>query len=193
MWQTFWNCFYPTPELQAAMKLPFGGARFKAVWKASWRWPVLWRWAVAIFVGLLLCNVGYLAVRGFQTVALEHQERARAAYALEQAAQVARTAQPGSGQYEQVRQDIMKALDRLRVSANKPALQFFAEVTHIQVNPFAQFAADAGLGELCEQLRLSLSEHADAATQRLRLNVHSLYCVLSADEVAKIGFADGKQ
>jgi hypothetical protein len=79
MWQAIWNFFYPTPELRAAMKLPFGAARFKAVWKASWRWPVLWRWAVAIFVGIQLCNVGYLTVRGFQTVALEQQKQAAAA------------------------------------------------------------------------------------------------------------------
>jgi hypothetical protein len=66
----FWN---PTPEARAAMELPRAGDRFKAGWQASWRWPVLWRRAVVLFVGFQLVQIGYFAVRGFQTVALERQ------------------------------------------------------------------------------------------------------------------------
>jgi hypothetical protein len=66
LYQAFNNFWNPTPELQAAMKLPTFGARFKAAWKASWRWPVIWRRLVVIFVAVQLWNVGYLAVRGFE-------------------------------------------------------------------------------------------------------------------------------
>jgi hypothetical protein len=76
---SFW---YPTPESRAAMELPFGGARFKAGWKASWRWPVIWRRFLVVFVAIQLWNVGYLAVRGFQTVALERQRQAAGAAAM---------------------------------------------------------------------------------------------------------------
>jgi hypothetical protein len=86
MWQAlkqafinFWN---PTPESRAAMKLPTLGARFKAGWRASWRWPAIWRRFVVIFVAVQLWNVGYLAVRGFQTVVLERQRQAAAAGAM---------------------------------------------------------------------------------------------------------------
>jgi hypothetical protein len=171
----FWN---PTPELQAAMKLPTPGARFKARWKASWRWPVIWRRLVVMFAAMQLWNVGYLAVRGFETVALEHQERARAAYALEQATQVAWTAQPGSAQDLRARQKMKTALGRLAVSANMPLGPFLAEVTHVEVNPFDQFDDDAGLGEFCKRLDLNRCEHADTATHRVRLNVGALYCQL---------------
>lgn len=75
----FWN---PTPESRAAMNLPTLGARFKAGWNASWRWSVVWRRLVVMFVAMQLWNVGYLAVRGFQTVALERQRQAAAAAAM---------------------------------------------------------------------------------------------------------------
>lgn len=52
------------------------GARLKAQWRASWRWPVIWRRFVVIFVAMQLWNVGYLAVRGFETVAHERQKQA---------------------------------------------------------------------------------------------------------------------
>jgi hypothetical protein len=182
MWQAlkqafinFWN---PTPESQAAMKLPTLEARFKAGWKASWRWPVIWRRLVVMFVAIQLWNVGYLAVRGFQTVALERQERAEAAYALEQAARVAWAAQPGTAQDSQARQKMKKALSRLAVSANMPLVLFLGEVTHVQVNPFDQFDDDAGLGEFCKRLDLNRCEHADAAIHRARLNMGALYCQL---------------
>ena len=65
---SFW---YPTPELRAAMELPrFSGIRFKAVWKASWSWPVIWRRLVVMFVAMQLWNVDYLAVRGFEKEAV---------------------------------------------------------------------------------------------------------------------------
>ncbi len=65
---SFW---YPTPELRAAMELPrFSGTRFKAVWKASWSWPVIWRRLVVMFVAMQLWNVDYLAVRGFEKEAV---------------------------------------------------------------------------------------------------------------------------
>ncbi len=83
MWQALRNFWNPTPELRAAMELPrFSGARFKAGWKASWRWPVIWRRLVVMFVAIQLWNVGYLAVRGFQTVVLERQRQAAAAAAI---------------------------------------------------------------------------------------------------------------
>jgi len=66
LYQAFNNFWNPTPESQAAMKLPTRGARFKARWKASWRWPVIWRRLVVMFVAMQLWNVGYLAVRGFE-------------------------------------------------------------------------------------------------------------------------------
>jgi hypothetical protein len=76
MWQALWNFLYPTPELRAAIALPGFKARFKAVHKAWWHWPVIWRWAVVMFVAIQLYNVGYLAVRGFETVASERQKQA---------------------------------------------------------------------------------------------------------------------
>jgi hypothetical protein len=67
----FWN---PTPELRAAMALPFQ-ERIKQLWRwsswrASFRWPVLWRRLVVMFVAMQLWNVGYLAVRGFEKEAV---------------------------------------------------------------------------------------------------------------------------
>mgnify|MGYP001199997922 CR=1 FL=1 len=80
LYQAFNNFWNPMPELRAAMALPFR-ERIKQLgewsyWRANFRWPVMWRRVVVIFVGIQLCNVGYLTVRGFQTVALERQERA---------------------------------------------------------------------------------------------------------------------
>jgi clan AA aspartic protease (TIGR02281 family) len=167
--QAFNNFWNPTPELQAAMKLPTFGDRYKAQWEASWHWPVIWRRAVVIFVGLLLLNVGYFAVRG------EHQGEARFADALEQAAQQVRAAKPGSEQ-DSARQNIQKAFDRLAGSANKSLVQFLAEVTHVEVYD------DAGMGEFCKRLDLSLCEHADAVTRRARLNVGTIfYCQFSSE------------
>jgi hypothetical protein len=73
--QALWNFWNPTPELRAAMELPRSAGRFKAVWKSSWRWPVIWRRLVVIFVGVKLLDFGYFAVRGFETVALERQQQ----------------------------------------------------------------------------------------------------------------------
>lgn len=182
-YQALCNFWTPTEELRAMTALPFR-ERIKlfgrwSYWRAEFRWAVLWRQAVVIFVGIQLCNVGYFAVRGFQTVALEHQERAQAAYALEQAAQVAWAAQPGSAQDLQARQKMRNALDRLAASANMPLVQFLSEITHMEVNPFAKYADDAGLGAFCKELSLNLCEKANAATHRARLNVGTLYCQVS--------------
>jgi hypothetical protein len=71
LYQAFNSFWYPTPELRAAMELPrFSGTRFKAVWKASWSWPVKWRRLVVMFVAMQFWNVGYLAVRGFEKEAV---------------------------------------------------------------------------------------------------------------------------
>jgi hypothetical protein len=75
MWQAlkdFWNT---TAELRTAKGI-------KARLKAIHRWPVIWRRLVVVFVAIKLCNVGYLAVRGFQTVVLERQRQAAAAVAM---------------------------------------------------------------------------------------------------------------
>jgi GYF domain 2 len=82
VWQALYNFWNPTPESRAAMQLPTFGGRFKATWKASWRWPVIWRRLVVMIVVVQLWNVGYFAVLGFQTFALERQRQAAAAAAL---------------------------------------------------------------------------------------------------------------
>jgi len=184
LYQAFNNFWNPTPELRATMALPFR-ERIKQLaewsyWRANFRWPVIWRRAVVIFVGIQLCNVGYLTVRGFQTVALERQERAGAANALERAAQQVWTAKPGSAQDLQGRQNMKKALSRIAASAKKPLVDFLAEVTRVEINPFSQFDVDKGFGDLCGRLRLNLCEQTDAATHRARLNVGTLYCQVSA-------------
>jgi hypothetical protein len=175
VFNNFWN---PTEELRAVMALPFQERikqlRRRSYWRASFRWPVIWRRLVAMFVAIQLWNVGYFAVRGFQTVALERQEQAQAAYALEQAAQQAWAAKTGSAQDLQARQKMKRALDQLAASAHMPLGHFLAQVTHVEVNPFDQFDNDAGFGAFCDQLRLNLCEHADAATHRARLNVGML-------------------
>ena len=187
MWRAFYqalnNFLTPTEELRAMTALPFR-ERIKQLWqwsywRASFRWPVIWRRAVALFVAIQLCNVGYFAVRGFQTVALERQERAGAAYALERAAQQVWTAKAGSAQDLQGRQKMGKAIERLAALANKPVSQFLAEVTHVEVNPFDQFDDDAGLGAFCKQLSLNRCERTDGSTHRARLNVGALYCQVS--------------
>jgi hypothetical protein len=188
MWRAFYQAFNnfwtPTEELRAMNALPFR-ERIKQLgkwsyWRATNRWPVIWRRLVVMFVAMQLWNVGYLAVRGFQTVALERQERAGAGYALEQAAQVAWTAQPGSAQDLQARQNMKKALSGLAASAKKPLVDFLAEVTRVEINPYSQFDVDKGFGDLCGQLRLNLCEKTDAAIHRARLNVSTLYCQVSA-------------
>jgi hypothetical protein len=85
-YQAFNNFWNPTPELRAAMALPFR-ERIKQLgewshWRANFRWPVIWRRLVVMFVAVQLWNVGYLAVRGFQTVVLERQRQAAAAGAM---------------------------------------------------------------------------------------------------------------
>ena len=182
-YQAFCNFWTPTEELRAVTALPFR-ERVKQLgersyWRANFRWPVIWRRLVVMFVAMQMWNVGYLAVRGFQTVALERQERASAANALERAAQQVWTAKVGSAQDLQGRQNMKKALDRLAASAHMPLGQFLAELTHVEVNSFDQFDDDAGFGAFCDQLRLNLCEHADAATHRARLNVGTLYCQIS--------------
>jgi hypothetical protein len=187
MWRAFYqalsNFWNPTPELRAAMALPFR-ERIKLLWqrsywRASFRWPVIWRRAVVMWVAIQLCNIGYFAVIGFQTVALEHQEQARAAYALERAAQQFWTAKAGSTEDLQARQKMKRALHRVAASAHMPLGQYLAEVTHVEVSPFDQFDADAGSGAFCDRLRLNLCEHLDAETHRARLNVGALYCQIS--------------
>ena len=86
MWRAFYqalsNFWTPTDELRAMIALPFR-ERIKLLgrwsyWRASFRWPVTWRRLVVVFVAIQSRNVGYLAARGFQTVALEHQAAAMA-------------------------------------------------------------------------------------------------------------------
>jgi hypothetical protein len=76
MWQALNNFWNPTPELRAANELPGLRAQLKVEWKNWWRWPVIWRRFVVMIVALQLFNVGYLAVRGFETVASERQKQA---------------------------------------------------------------------------------------------------------------------
>jgi hypothetical protein len=194
LYQAFNNFWTPTPELRAVAALPvrerIKQLRRWSYWRACFRWPVIWRRSVVVFVAIQLYNVGYLAVRGFQTVALERQEQAGAALALESAAQRARTAKAGSPQYLQARLNMREALNRLAVSTNTPKVKFLGDLTKVQVNQFDKFDVDGGLGELCKHLGLSLHDHADAATQRTRLNVHALYCVLSDEEVGLMQFDD---
>ena len=144
-------------------------------WRANFRWPVMWRRLVVMFVAMQLWNVGYLAVRGFQTVALERQEQASAANALERAAQQVWTAKVGSAQDLQGRQNMKKAFSRLAASAKKTLVDFLAEVTRVEINPFSQFDVDKGFGDLCGQLRLNLCEQTDAATHRTRRNIAKLF------------------
>jgi hypothetical protein len=82
VWQALYNFWNPTPESRTAAQLPTFGGRFKAIWKASWRWPVIWRRLVVMIVVVQLWNVGYFAVLGFQTFAQERQRHAAAAAAL---------------------------------------------------------------------------------------------------------------
>lgn len=89
------------------------------------------------------------------------------------------TAETGSAQDLQARQKMKRALNRLAALAHMRLGQFLAEITHVEVNPFDQFDNDAGYGAFCNQLRLNLCEHADAATHRARLNVGMLLCQVS--------------
>ena len=89
------------------------------------------------------------------------------------------TAETGSAQDLQARQKMKRALNWLAALAHMRLGQFLAEITHVEVNPFDQFDNDAGYGAFCNQLRLNLCEHADAATHRARLNVGMLLCQVS--------------
>jgi hypothetical protein len=121
----FWN---PTSELRALAALPTW-ERIKLLrqwsyWRAMSRWPVIWRRFVMMFAALQLYNVGHLAVRGFQTVALERQEQAAAALGLEVAAQHLQSTKAGSAQILRARQDIRDSLKRLAMFANMSKVEY---------------------------------------------------------------------
>jgi hypothetical protein len=86
MWRAFYQAFKdfwnPTPELRAAMALPFRERIEllwqRSYWRASFRWPVIWRRAVVLWVVGLVIKIMLYAVIGFQTVALEREAQARA-------------------------------------------------------------------------------------------------------------------
>jgi hypothetical protein len=124
IYQAFNNFWNSTPELRAVMALP-ARERIKQLgrwsyWRASLRWPVIWRRSVVVYVAIQLCNVGYLAVRGFETVALERQQQATAVLALEQAEKRMRAAKVGSTQYLKAREKMRDAFRLLAASANTP-------------------------------------------------------------------------
>jgi hypothetical protein len=75
IWQAIENFWNPTLELRAAMELPRSAGRFRAMWKASWRWPVIWRRLVVFYIAMKLLDFGYFAVRGFETAALGRQQQ----------------------------------------------------------------------------------------------------------------------
>jgi len=70
---SFWN---PTPEAQALKNLRGRWACFKLGMKVLFCWRVFWRRCVVGWVAMQLVSVGYLAVRGFEAVALERQKEA---------------------------------------------------------------------------------------------------------------------
>lgn len=186
MWQSLYNFMFPTPELQAVRALP-AREQIKQLgrwsyWRLSFRWPVIWRRIVLTLVTFQLWNVGYFAVRGFQTVALERQQQAGAVLALDKAAQGLRNVKVGSVQYFQAREKMRDALRLVAASANIPRLQLLADMTQVQVNPFDQYDDDGGWSAFCKHLELSSHDDAGAATQRTRVAVRSLFCSTSPNE-----------
>jgi len=84
MWRAFYQAFNrfwnPTPELQAAMALPFRERINQlgewSYWRANFRWPVIWRRVVVMQSGSLAIVIVLFAIIGFETVALERQKQA---------------------------------------------------------------------------------------------------------------------